>query len=85
MIKIVSVVKNAFPEYLEFWKNICNMETPSSDKEALNIQADYIEQFCKEKGFSVSRQSYELAGDTMVVELRGEIDEAPFHQTDLKF
>lgn len=77
MIKIVTVIKDALPEYLEFWKHICNMETPSSDKEALNLQADYIEQFCKEKGFSVSRQSYELAGDTMVVELNGDSDKAP--------
>lgn len=77
MLELAAVIKGVLPEYLRFWKTICNMETPSSDKKALNLQADYIEQFCKEKGFSVSRQSYELAGDTMVIELCGEIDKAP--------
>ena len=74
MIDLKVAIKDAFPKYLDFWKTICNMETPSSDKISLNLQADYIEQFCKERGFSVSRHSYELAGDTMVVVLLAHMD-----------
>lgn len=77
MIEPAFTIKEKFPEYLSFWKSICNMETPTSDKMALNLQADYIETFCKARGFTVSRQSYESAGDTMVVELCGEVDLAP--------
>ena len=76
-MELRTAIKDALPEYLDFWKTICDMETPSSDKHALNSQADYIEQFCKEKGFYVFRQTHEVAGDTMVVEIRGDSDKSP--------
>lgn len=70
-------IQSLLPVYLDFWKTICNMETPSWDKAALNLQADYIEKFCIERGFAIFRQSYASAGDTLVVELDGESNIAP--------
>lgn len=63
------ILQKLLPEYIDFWKSICKMETPSSDKMALNEQADYIEKFAKARGFNVYRESHENAGDTMVIEL----------------
>ena len=72
MKKLQQAVDAKFSEYVHFWKTICSMETPSCDKNALNHQADIIEQFCKSHGFEVRRQSHSAAGDTMVVELIGD-------------
>lgn len=65
-------LEKSLQKYLGLWKMLCNMETPSSCKEALNRQADFIESFALEEGFSVSRQSYDSAGDTLIVELVGD-------------
>ncbi|MBO7295935.1 MAG: M20/M25/M40 family metallo-hydrolase, partial [Clostridia bacterium] len=69
MKKRAITLQKLLPEYLEFWKTICNMETPSSDKNALNIQADFIEKFAVAHGFTVRRKSHDRAGDTMSIEL----------------
>ena len=77
MKKRETVLQKLLPEYIDFWKSICRMETPSSDKEALNQQADSIEAFAKARGFDVCRQSHKNAGDTLTVELVGKSDAAP--------
>ena len=71
------ILQRLLPEYIDFWKSICKMETPSSDKEALNTQADFIEKFAKARGFSVRRQAHANAGDTMTIELSGKSEKAP--------
>lgn len=73
----VLALQKYFPQYLELWKTLCNMETPSSCRESLNQQADFIESFALEQGFVVSRQSYAAAGDTLIVELVGDDSLAP--------
>lgn len=75
--EIMQAIEALFPAYLEFWKRICAMETPSNAKAALNEQADVIEQFSKARGLTVRRQSYLSAGDTMTIELAGCPDRAP--------
>ncbi len=71
------VIERLLPEYLQFWRDICMMETPSHDKAALNEQADFIEEFCKARGLCVARESYERAGDSLLVELAGDAQKAP--------
>jgi len=66
-------IEALFPTYLEFWETICRLETPSCDRAALNQQADVIEAFSAERGFSVRRQHYAAAGDTLVIELSGNV------------
>ena len=77
MKKRTEVLHALLPEYLDFWKTICEMETPSSDKDALNAQADFIEQFAVARGFSVRRIPHANAGDTMSIELSGDCTLAP--------
>lgn len=74
MMKLQQKLETLLPVYIDFWKHICGIETPSYDRNALNIQADYIEMFCKSRGFTVRRQRYASAGDTLVVELPGNTD-----------
>ena len=76
MMELQQKLETLFPVYLDFWKHICGMETPSYDRTALNLQADYIEAFCKSRGFTVRRQKYVTAGDTLVIELCGDTDKS---------
>ena len=75
--KLLDLIDEKFPEYLDFWKDICNIESPSSDKEGVTQVAEYIDAFCRRKGFKVSRQTYANAGDTVLVELPGVETAAP--------
>lgn len=77
MMTLKTTLEELLPTYLEFWKKICNIETPSYDKTALNKQSDVIEAFCLERGFSVERQQYPNAGDTLLITLRGDGQKSP--------
>lgn len=72
MMQLRKAVESLLPTYLDFWKTICLMETPSYDQKALNLQADAIEAFCKERGFGVKRKQYASAGDTLAISLEGD-------------
>ena len=38
-------------KYIKFWEDICNIETVSSDKPALDELVDFIQAFAAEEGF----------------------------------
>ena len=67
-----SAIKRLCPDYLEFWKTICRMETPSHSKPALDALVDYLERFAKEKGYTVTRQVFAEAGDFLRIDLPGD-------------
>lgn len=77
MMALRKAIETLFPTYLAFWETICRIETPSSDRAALNRQANVIEAFCSVRGFAVRRQHYATAGDTLVIELQGDTQRLP--------
>lgn len=67
-----NAIKRLTPDYLEFWKTICRIETPSHDKAALDTLVDYLENFAKGKGYHATRQAFENAGDFLRIDLPGD-------------
>lgn len=55
--------------YIKFWEDICNIETVSNDKEALDGFADFIEEFALKEGFSVRRTPFEKCGDFLTIDM----------------
>lgn len=60
------------PEYLEFWKEIVRLETPSDSKPALDALVDYLEGFARSKGYRATRFPFEKAGDFLRLDLPGD-------------
>lgn len=56
-------------KYFEFWKEICNIETPSGDEKALNHLADYIQHFALSEGFEVIRTPFKACGDFLTIDM----------------
>lgn len=67
-----NAIKRLTPDYLEFWKTICRIETPSHDKAALDTLVDYLENFAKGKGYHATRFPFEKAGDFLRLDLPGD-------------
>lgn len=55
-------------KYLDFLEDICNIESNSNDKDAINRVVDYIIDFEKENGYSFERVSFEKAGDCLLID-----------------
>lgn len=56
-------------KYIKFWQDICNIETVSSDKEALDGLVDFIQSFTTEEGFDVKRTPFEKCGDFLTIDM----------------
>ena len=56
-------------KYIKFWEDICNIETVSNDKAALDELADFIQAFVAEEGFEVKRTPFEKCGDFLSIDM----------------
>lgn len=56
-------------KYIKFWEDICNIETVSDDKKALDEMADFVTVFAKNEGFSVRRTPFEKCGDFLTIDM----------------
>lgn len=56
-------------QYLNLWEQLCRMETPSGDKEALDRQTTFLEATANGLGFAVTRVPFERAGDCLRIDV----------------
>lgn len=64
-------------KYLKFFTDICNMETPTANKPAIDKMVDYIESFAKNEGYCVERIPFKKAGDCLLVTLKTSESNSP--------
>lgn len=77
MEKLYTLIEELSPAYVQFWKEICEIETPSHDKAAVDALADKLESHAKALGCSVCREAFEKAGDCLRVDLPGDEGKQP--------
>lgn len=70
--QLFSCMNDLEGQYLDLWERLCRMETPSTDKPALDKQADFLEETAKALGFSVTRVPFEKAGDCLRIDVAGD-------------
>ena len=75
MERIFTDIDGKIPDYLEFWKKISAIESPSSSQDGVNRVADEIQRFAQQRGFAVTRAPQENSGDMMLVELQEGVGE----------
>ena len=86
MEKLYAIIDELSPAYVQFWKEICEIETPSQDKAALDRLVDKLQAHAEALGCLVTREAFEKAGlslsgtspDGQLVETV-ELTERPFH------
>lgn len=77
MNRLLIKIEELSPAYEQFWKEICEIETPSHDKAALNRLADKLQSHAEALGCSVYRESFERAGDCLRIDLAGDTNRKP--------
>lgn len=66
---VFRLIENNEAKYIKFWADICNIESVSSDKKALDEVADFIQEFATEEGFSVRRTPFTRCGDFLTIDM----------------
>lgn len=67
--ELFSFIEHAQEDYINFLINICTFEATARDKEELDKMLDYIENFSKNKGFSVKRTYFRECGDFLTIDI----------------
>lgn len=68
---VFRTIENDEAKYIKFWEDICNIETISNDKEALDGLVDFVQEFALAEGFAVKRTPFEKCGDFLTVDMNG--------------
>lgn len=74
MNDLYTIIDQLVPQYIQFWKEICEIETPSHDKAAVDLLVDKLQAHAEALGCSVYREPFERAGDCLRIDLAGEPD-----------
>ena len=77
MEKLNTLIEELSLDYVQFWKEICEIETPSHDKSALDTLVDKLEAHAKAIGCGVYREKFEKAGDCLRIDLPGDERKQP--------
>ncbi len=69
MEEIFDAINKDEQRYIDFWCDMCKIESKSNDKAAVNRLVDFIAEFAEGEGFSVLRIPFANAGDYVVIDL----------------
>ncbi|NLC45382.1 MAG: M20 family metallopeptidase [Clostridiales bacterium] len=67
MQEIFNKVDSHYDEFKQFWIDICNIESFSTDKAGVNDVAKHVEKFSIEKGFQIKERTFEKAGKCLSI------------------
>ncbi len=70
-------VDGLYGEYLAVWRDICNLESPTSDKEGVDAVGNYIAEIAKAHGWEILRDRQEQAGDVLCITLNPNAEGRP--------
>jgi len=75
--KLFSVIDELNEEYIRIWEDVCNLESPTNDKERVDKVGTYFITMAKAKGWKVETLPLETAGDPICITLNSEANARP--------
>lgn len=64
-------------QYMDLWETVCNLESPTSDKDGVDAVGSHFEKLALEKGWQVEKLPLETAGDPICITLNAGAKAAP--------
>lgn len=75
--KIVRSLSETESEYIDFWREVCEIESPTDDKAGVDEVGRRFEQRALARGWRVERHTEERSGDVLVITMNAEAKKAP--------
>ena len=74
---IFNEIDRLFPEYVTFWEDICNIESPSAHKEGVDAVGQYVANAAKTRGWKVEFFPQPIAGDVVCITMNPDAKGTP--------
>ena len=65
--QIFAKIDELYEKYVNIWEDVCNIESPTSDKEAVDECGRYFIDFAKKKGWTIETVPESVAGDVIFI------------------
>ena len=76
-ISLFEAIESLKEKYIKIWEDICNIESPSSDKAAVDRVGSYVSEIAKQHNWKVEIYPQERFGDVVCITLNPDADEKP--------
>lgn len=74
---VFSVIDDLAAEYVAVWEDVCNLESPSSDKQGVDAVCAYFIKLSEKFGWKVEVYLQERFGDPVCITMNPEVKKAP--------
>lgn len=64
-------------EYLGVWENLCNIESPTDDKESVDKAGNYLVGIAEKFGWKIEKNIQEKSGDAVCITMNPDAQKAP--------
>lgn len=75
--KLIKTLDKLEKEYIDFWVDICNIESPTEYKEGVDAVGKYIVDKAKKRGWQVEIQPQSVSGDCICITMNPEVKAQP--------
>lgn len=75
--KLLEIIEALSSKYVDFWVDVCNLESPTADKQRVDACGKYFIDKAREKGWSVEINEQENAGNPICITLNPDSKNAP--------
>lgn len=75
--KLFSVIDELNEKYCDIWEDVCNLESPTNDKSAVDAVGGYFLKMAQDRGWQIEVMHSETAGDAICITLNPQAKAAP--------
>ena len=77
MDRVFAEIDRLYEEYIGFWADICNIESPTSFKEGVDAVGAYVAEKARAQGWDVEINEQKEAGNAVCITMNGNATKAP--------
>ena len=75
--KVFEKIDELNEQYIRIWEDICNMESPTADKERVDAVGAYFIKMAQARGWRIETQEHKNAGNSICITMNADADAAP--------
>ena len=77
ILPIFEIIDSLTDEYVNIWEDVCNIESPSVDKEAVDRVGSYFIRLAESRGWKVEKCQQEKFGDVICITMNPDVAATP--------
>lgn len=74
---VLEMVDGLYPQYLDVWEDVCNIESPTGYKAGVDAVGSYFIRMATERGWQVEVAPQAVAGDAICITMNPDAPKAP--------